>query len=54
VAQLVEVAGSIPDGLIEIFLRLNLSGLTMTLGSTQTLKEIEYQEKLLGVKEAGA
>jgi len=47
---LVEVAGSIPDGLIGIFLRLNLSGRTMTLGSTQTLKEIEYQEKLLGCK----
>jgi hypothetical protein len=53
VAHLVEAAGSIPDGFFGIFLLLNPSDRTITLGSTQPLKEIEYQEKLLGVKAAG-
>jgi hypothetical protein len=48
VANLVEVAGSIPDGFFGIFLRLHLSGHTMALVSTQPLVEIEYEEKLLG------
>jgi hypothetical protein len=37
VAQLVEVAGSIPDGVIGIFQLHNPSRRTMTLGSTQPL-----------------
>ena len=35
-----KVAGSIPDGVIDIFHRHNPSGLTMALGSTQSLTEM--------------
>ena len=35
-----QVAGSIPDGVIEIFQWRNPSGLTMALGSTQPLTEM--------------
>jgi len=35
-----KVAGSIPDGVIELFHRHNPSGRTMALGSTQTLTEM--------------
>ena len=35
-----KAAGSIPDGVIDIFHRHNPSGLTMVLGSTQSLTEM--------------
>jgi len=35
-----KVAGSIPDGVIDIFHRHNPSGRTMVLGSTQPLTEM--------------
>ena len=38
--SLENVAGSIPDGVIEIFHGRNLSGRTMALGLTQPLTEI--------------
>jgi hypothetical protein len=38
-----KVAGSIPDGVIEIFLWLNPSVRIMTLGSTQPLKEMSIR-----------
>jgi len=47
------LAGSILDGIIGIFHRLNHSGRTMALVSVQLLKD-EYQGYLLGVKVAGA
>jgi len=47
-----KVAGSIPDGVIGIFHWHNPSGRTMTLTSTQPLRE--YQEYFLVVKAAGA
>jgi hypothetical protein len=46
-----QVAGSIPDGVIEIFQWQNPSGRTMALGSTQ---RNEYQVYFLEVKVAGA
>ena len=49
-----KVAGSIPDGVIEIFNCHNPSGRTMTLWLTQPLTEMRYQEYFLGVKAAGA
>ena len=49
-----KVAGSIPDGVIEIFHSHNRSGCTMALGSTQPLKEISAKNISLGVKAAGA
>lgn len=52
--QLVEVEGLIPGGLIGIFLRLNLSGRTMTLGSTQFLNKSSTRRNPWGVKAAGA
>jgi hypothetical protein len=56
VAQLVELAGSIPDGVIGIFLWSNPSGRTMALGSTQPPNRNEYKVSpiSLGVKAAGA
>ena len=45
-----EVAGSILDNFIRIFHRHNPSGRTMTLGSTQLLRE----RSTLRVKAAGA
>jgi hypothetical protein len=48
-----EFAGSIPDAVIGILLRHNLSGRTMTMGSTQPLKGNEYQGCLPGVKVVG-
>jgi hypothetical protein len=35
-----KVAGSIPDGVMEIFIDINHSDLTMALGSTQPLAEM--------------
>jgi hypothetical protein len=52
--QLVEVAGSIPDGVIGIFHRHNPSGRTMGLGSTQPLTEMSTRNVSWGVKAAGA
>jgi hypothetical protein len=57
VAQLVEVtevAGLIPDGVIGILHRHNLSGRTMALGLTQPLAEMSTRNISLGVKVAGA
>ena len=48
-----KVAGSIPDGFIQIFHSHSPSGRTMALGLIQTNKN-EYQEYFLGVKVAGA
>jgi hypothetical protein len=42
-----KVAGSIPDGLVDIFQRLNASGRTMTLGSTQRLTDMGTRGYLL-------
>ena len=39
-----EVAGSIYDGVIGIFYRRNASGLTMVLGSTQLLTEMNTRK----------
>jgi hypothetical protein len=61
VAQLVEalrysrkLAGSIPDGVIGIFLWHKPSTLTMALGSTQPLTEMNTKNISWGVKVAGA
>jgi hypothetical protein len=57
VAQLVEelqVAGSIPDGVIGIVRGNNPSGRTMSLGSNQTLTEIITRNIFCGVKAAVA
>ena len=60
VAQLVEalrykpVAGSIPDGVIAIFLWHNPSGRTIALGLTQPLTEMSTRNISCGVKAAGA
>jgi hypothetical protein len=35
-----KVAGSIPDGVMEFFIDVNLSDRTMALGSTQPLTEV--------------
>jgi len=43
-----EVAGSIPDGVIGIFHWHNLSGCTMTLGSTQPLTEMSTRNIFWG------
>ena len=47
VAKLVEVSGSIPDGVIGIFHRHNPSGRTMTLGLTQPPTEMSNSNLLL-------
>jgi len=47
-----QVAGSIPDGVIEIFHWLNLAGRTMTMGSTQPLMQMSTRRFFLGVKAA--
>jgi hypothetical protein len=47
-------AGSIPEGVMEIFHWHNPSDRTMALGSTQPLNRNEYQELFLGVKAVGA
>ena len=49
-----KVAGSIPEGVIGIFHRHNPSGRTMSLGSTQSLKEMSTRNFSYGVKAAGA
>jgi hypothetical protein len=49
-----KVAGSIPAGIIEIFLRHYPSGRTMTLQSTQPLTEISTGNISWGVKKASA
>jgi len=48
-----KVAGSIPDGVIEIFYGHNPSGRTMTLASTQPLTEMSTRNISWGVKAAG-
>jgi len=53
-ATIRKVASWIPDGIIGIFHRMNLSGRTMSLELTQPLNRNEYQAFLLGVKAAGA
>ena len=49
-----KVAGSIPDGVIGIFNRHNLSSRAMALGSTQPLTEMSTRNISWGVKGAGA
>jgi hypothetical protein len=49
-----KVAGSIPDGVIEIFHWHNPSGRTMALASTQPLTETSTRNISWGVKAAGA
>jgi hypothetical protein len=49
-----KVAGSIPDGVVEMFHWHNSSGRTMALGSTQPLTEMRTKKIPLGVKVAGA
>ena len=49
-----KVAGSIPDGVIEIFHLHNPSDRTMALGSTQPLTEMSTRRISWGVKAAGA
>ena len=46
--------GSIPDGVIGIFLWRNLSGRTMVVGLTQPLREMSTRNIYCGVKAAGA
>jgi len=47
-----KVAGSIPDGVIEIFQLHNPTGRTMALGSTQPLTEMSTRNISWGVKVA--
>ena len=54
VAQLVEVAGSIPEGVIGIFRWYNPSGRIMALKLTQPLAEMSTRNISWGVKAAGA
>ena len=49
-----KVAGSILDGVIDIFHRLNLSRRNMAMGSTQALTEISSRNISWGVRAAGA
>ena len=49
-----KVAGSIPDGVIGIFLGHNPSGRTMTLGLTQPVTEMSTRNISWGVKASGA
>jgi len=49
-----KVAGSIPDGVIEIFNCLNASGRTMTLVSTEPLTEMSTRDVSCLVEEIGA
>ena len=42
-------AGVFPDGLFEIFRRLNLSSRSMALGSTQPLNRNKYKESPMGL-----
>jgi hypothetical protein len=49
-----KVAVSIPEGVTEIFHRLNPSGHTMALGSTQPLTEISTSGISWGIKVADA
>ena len=52
-AHLVEVAGSIRDGITGIFHLRNPSGRTMAPGVDSASNRNEYQEYFLGVKAAG-
>jgi hypothetical protein len=45
-----KVAGSIPGGVMEIFIDINPSDRTMVLGSTQTLTEMGTRKIFLGIK----
>jgi hypothetical protein len=47
-------AGSIPDGVTGIFHWHNPSGRTLTLGTTQPLREMSTRNISWGVKAAGA
>ena len=49
-----EIEGLVPNGISEIFHRLNPSGRTMILGSTQPLTEMSTRELPWEVKTAGA
>jgi hypothetical protein len=49
-----KVAGSIPDGVIGIFYRLNPSDYAMVLGSTRSLTEMSTRNISWVVKAAGA
>ena len=49
-----KVAGSIPDGVIEIFHLFKLSSPIMALRSTQSPKEMSTRNISWGVKAAGA
>ena len=53
-ATSLKVAGSIPDGVTEIFHWHNPSDHTMALGSTQPLTEMSTRKMSLWVKAAGA
>ena len=53
-AQLVEVAGPIPDGVNGNFYWHNPSDRTVAVVFTQPLTEMKYQEYFLGVRSAGA
>jgi len=48
------VAGSIPNGIIRIFHCHNLSVCTMALGLTQPVTEMSTRNISLGIKAAGA
>jgi len=54
VAQLAEVAGSIPSGVVGIIYCCNPSGRTVALGSTQPLTEVSTRNILWGVTAAVA
>jgi hypothetical protein len=49
-----KVAGSIPDGVMELFIDINPSDRTMALRSTQPFNRNEYQEYILGVNVVNA
>ena len=53
-ATIRKVAGSIPEGIIEIFHWQNPSGRTMALGLTQPLTEMSTRNISWGIKSAGA
>jgi hypothetical protein len=49
-----KVAGSIADSVLEFFIYINPSDLTMALGSTQPLTEMSTRNISWGVNAAGA
>jgi hypothetical protein len=54
VAQLVEIVGSIPDGVIGIFHSYNPSGRTIALGLAEPLTKMSTRNLSWMVKAAGA